>query len=74
VAYFRHRFSLWSSGLNQSSCCVSFIATAGTKGDFIDLKWMKKVKDFQSRWLFVDILKELELFLVTGAPPAKLTT
>jgi hypothetical protein len=49
VAYFRHLFSLWSSGLNQNSGCVSFIATIGTEGDFIDLKWMKKVEDFQSR-------------------------
>jgi hypothetical protein len=74
VVYFRHLFSLRSSGLNQSSGCVSFIATTGTEGDFIDLKWMKKVEDFQSRWFFVDILKELELFLVTGIPPVKLTT
>jgi hypothetical protein len=73
VAYFRHLFSLQSSGLNQSSGCVSFIPTAGTKGDFIDLKWMKKVEDFRSRWLFVDILEESELFLVTGVPPTKLT-
>jgi hypothetical protein len=74
VAYFRHLFSLWSSGLNQSSGCVSFIATAGTEGDFIDLKWMKKVKDFWSRRFFIDILEESELFLVTGVPPTKLTT
>jgi hypothetical protein len=74
VAYFRHLFSLQSSGLNQSSGCVSFIATAGMEGDFIDLKWMKKVEDFWSRWLFVDILKESELFLITGVPPTKLTT
>jgi hypothetical protein len=46
VAYFRHLFFLWSFGLNQSSGCVSFIATARTEGDFIDLKWMKKVEDF----------------------------
>jgi hypothetical protein len=74
VAYFRHLFSLRSSGLNQSSGCISFIATAGTEGDFIDLKWMKKVEDFQSRWFFVDILEESELFLMTGIPPVKLTT
>jgi hypothetical protein len=74
VAYFCHLFSLRSSGLNQSSDCVSFITTAGTEGDFIDLKWMKKVEDFRSRWLFVDILEESELFLVTGVPPTKLTT
>jgi hypothetical protein len=74
VAYFRHLFSLRSSGLNQSSGCVSFIATAETEGDFIDLKWMKKVKDFRSRSFFVDILEESELFLVTGIPPVKLTT
>jgi hypothetical protein len=74
VAYFHHLFFLWSFGLNQSSGCVSFIATAGTEGDFIDLKWMKKVEDFQSRWLFIDNLKESELFLVTGVSPAKLTT
>jgi hypothetical protein len=49
VAYFCHLLSLQSSGLNQSSGCVSFIATAGTEGDFIDLKWMKKVEDFWSR-------------------------
>jgi hypothetical protein len=49
VAYFCHLFSLRSSGLNQSSGCVSFIATAGMEGDFIDLKWMKKVEDFKSR-------------------------
>jgi hypothetical protein len=60
--------------LNQSSGYVSFIATAGTEGDFIDLKWMKKVEDFRSRWLFVDILEESELFLITGVPPTKLTT
>jgi hypothetical protein len=69
VAYFRHLFSLRSSGLNQSFGCVSFIATAGTEGDFIDLKWMKKIEDFRSRWLFVNILEESELFLVTGVPP-----
>jgi hypothetical protein len=74
VAYFHHLFSLRSSGLNQSSGCVSFIATAGTEGDFIDLKWMKKVEDLQSRWFFIDILEESELFLVTGVPPTKLTT
>jgi hypothetical protein len=74
VAYFRHLFSLQSSGLNQSSGCVSFIATAETEDNFIDLKWMKKVEDFWSRWLFVDILEESELFLVTGVPPTKLTT
>jgi hypothetical protein len=44
------------------------------EGDFIDLKWMKKVEDFQSRWFFVDILEESELFLITGVPPVKLTT
>jgi hypothetical protein len=49
VAYFCHLFSLWSSRLNQSSSCISFITTAGTEGDFIELKWMKKVEDFQSR-------------------------
>jgi hypothetical protein len=74
VAYFRHLFSRRSSGPNQSSGCVSFIATAGTEGDFIDLKCMKKVEDFRSRWLFVDILKESELFLIIGVPPTKLTT
>jgi hypothetical protein len=74
VAYFRHLFSLRSSGLNQSFGCISFIATAGTEGDFIDLKWMKKVEDFRSHWFFVDILEELELFLVTRIPPIKLTT
>jgi hypothetical protein len=74
VAYFRHLFSLWSSRLNQSSGCVSFIATTGTEGDIIDLKWMKKVEDFQSRWFFINILEESELFLVTGVPPVKLTT
>jgi hypothetical protein len=74
VAYFRHLFTLRPSGLNQSSGCVSFIATAGTKDDFIDLKWVKKVEDFRSRWLFLDVLEESELFLVTGEPPAKRTT
>jgi hypothetical protein len=71
VAYFHHLFSLWPSGLNQSSGCVSFITTARMEGDFIDLKSMKKVEDFQSRWLFIDILEESELFLVTGVPPAR---
>jgi hypothetical protein len=74
VAYFRHLFSLRSSGPNQSSGCVCFIATVGMEGDFIDLKWMKKVEDFRSRWLFVDILEESKLFLVTGVPPTKLIT
>jgi hypothetical protein len=74
VAYFHHLFSLWSSGLNQSFGCVSFIATTRMEGDFIDLKCMKKVEDFRSHWFFVDILKESELFLVTGIPPIKLTT
>jgi hypothetical protein len=74
VAYFCHLFSLRSSGLNQSLDCVSFITNARAEGDFIDLKWMKKVEDFQSRWLFIDILEESELFLVTGVPPVKLTT
>jgi hypothetical protein len=44
------------------------------EGDFIDLRWMKKVEDFWSHWLFVDILEESELFLLTGVPPVKLTT
>jgi hypothetical protein len=74
VAYFCHLFSLRSSRLNQSSGCVSFIATARTEGNFIDLKWMKKVEDFWSRWFFIDILEESELFLMTGIPPVKLTT
>jgi hypothetical protein len=74
VAYFRHLFSLRSSGLNQSPGCISFIATTRMEGDFIDLKWMKKVEDFQSRWFFIDILEESELFLVTEVPPVKLTT
>jgi hypothetical protein len=38
------------------------------------LKWVKKVEDFQSHWLLVDILEESELFLVTEEPPAKRTT
>jgi hypothetical protein len=62
---------LW---VDQSSGCISFITTARTEGDFIDLKWMKKVEDFRRRWLFIDILEESELFLVTGVPPTKLTT
>jgi hypothetical protein len=74
VVYFRHLFSLRSSGQNQSSGCVSFISTAGMEDNFIDLKWTKKVEDFRSRWFFVDILEELELFLVIGVPPVKLTT
>jgi hypothetical protein len=74
VAYFCHFFTLRPSGLKQSSCCVSFIATAGTEDDFIDLKWVKKVKDFRSCWLFIDVLEESELFLVTREPPAKRTT
>jgi hypothetical protein len=74
VAYFHHLFSLRPSGLNQSSGCVSFSTTAATEGNFIDMKLMKKVEDFQSRWLFVDILEESELFLVTVVPPIKLTT
>jgi hypothetical protein len=60
--------------LNESLGCVSFIATAGTEDDFIDLKCVKKVEDFRSRWLLVDILEESKLFLVTGEPPAKRTT
>jgi hypothetical protein len=35
---------------------------------------VKKVEDFRSRWFFVDILEESELFLVTGIPPIKLNT
>jgi hypothetical protein len=35
---------------------------------------MRKVEDFQSHWLFADILKESELFLFTGVPSVKLTT
>jgi hypothetical protein len=46
VVYFCHLFALRSWGLNQSSGCVSFIATAGNEDDFIDQKWMKMVEDF----------------------------
>jgi hypothetical protein len=74
VAYFHDLFSLRPSGLNQSSGCISFITTTGTGVDFIDLKWMKKVEDFWSRWLFINILEESVLFLVIGVPPVKLTT
>jgi hypothetical protein len=49
--------------------CVSFITIARMEGDFIDLKWMKKVEDFRRCWLFIDILEESELFLITGVPP-----
>jgi hypothetical protein len=69
VVYFHHLFSLRPSGLNQSSGCISFITTTGTEDDFVELKWMKKVEDFWSRWLFVDILEESEFFLVTRVPP-----
>jgi hypothetical protein len=65
MVYFSHLFTLRSSGLNQSSGCVSFTAIARTKDDFIDLNWMKKVEDFLSRCLFVDILEDSEFFLVT---------
>jgi hypothetical protein len=69
VAYFHHLITFWPSGLNQSSGCISFIATVGTEDDFIDLKWVKKVEDFRNHWLSVDILEESEHFLVTrGAP------
>jgi hypothetical protein len=47
---------------------VSFITTAGTEGDFIDLKGMKKVEDFRSRWLFVDSIEESELFHPSSSP------
>jgi hypothetical protein len=46
----------------------------GTKDEFIDMKWVKKVEDFQSCWIFIDIFEDSELFLVTGDPPAKRTT
>jgi hypothetical protein len=70
VAYFRHLFSLRSSGLNQSSGYVSFIATAGTEGNFINLKWMKKVEDFRSRWFFIDILKNQSSSSSPECPPS----
>jgi hypothetical protein len=35
---------------------------------------MNKIEDFRSRWFFIDILEESELFLVIGVPPVKLTT
>jgi hypothetical protein len=73
VAYFCNLFSIQPSRVNQSSGCISFITTTGTEGNFIDLKWMKKVEDFRSSWIFIDILEESEL-LITGVPPAKLTT
>jgi hypothetical protein len=59
MAYFRHLFSLQPSGMNQSSGCVSFITTTGTEGEFIDLKWMKKVEDFRSEALPEEALKSL---------------
>jgi hypothetical protein len=34
---------------------------------------LKKVEEFQSGWLFVDVLEESELFLITREPPAKRT-
>jgi hypothetical protein len=74
VAYICHLFTLQPSGLNQSSGYVSFIATAGIEDDFIDLKWVNKVEDFRSRWLFIDIREESKLSLITGEPPAKCTT
>jgi hypothetical protein len=74
MVYFRHLFALRPSGLNQSLGCVSFITTVGTKNDFIKLQWTRKVDDFRSRWLFVDVLEESELFLIAGEPPAKHTT
>jgi hypothetical protein len=37
------------------------------------LKWMKKVEDFRSRWFFIDILEESELFLVKGSLPSSST-
>jgi hypothetical protein len=37
VVYFRYLFTLRPSRLNQSLGCISFISTAGTEDDFIDL-------------------------------------
>jgi hypothetical protein len=37
-------------------------------------KWVKKVEDFWICCLFVDVLEESKLFLVTGEPPTKRTT
>jgi hypothetical protein len=34
----------------------------------------EKVKDFRSRWLFIDVLEDSDLFLIIGEPPAKCTT
>jgi hypothetical protein len=45
--------------MNQSSGCISFITTTGTEGEFIDLKWMKKVEDFWSEALPEEALKSL---------------
>jgi hypothetical protein len=42
--------------------------------DFIDLKWMKKVEDFWSRWLCINILEESDLFLVIGDKGSIATT
>jgi hypothetical protein len=47
---------------------------AGTKDDFIDMKWLKKVEDFRSHWIFINIFEDSELFLVTSNPPAKWMT
>jgi hypothetical protein len=74
VAYFHHLFALRSSRQNQSLGCVSFITMAETKEDFIDMKWVKKVEDFESRWIYVDILEDSELFSVMGEPPSKRTS
>jgi hypothetical protein len=74
VAYFCHLFALRRSGLNQSSGFVSFIAMAGIGDDFIDLNWMKKVEDFRSRWLFVNVLTDSEFFIVMGEPLSRCTT
>jgi hypothetical protein len=74
MAYFCHLFALRSSGQNQSSGCVSFIATTETEEDFIDMKWVKKVEDFRSHWIFVDILKDSRHFSILEEPPAKQTS
>jgi hypothetical protein len=35
---------------------------------------LKKVEEFWSHWLFIDVLEESKLFHVTSEPPAKRTT
>ena len=71
VALWRCFYSLRITAGNQRSGCVSFRIADGMSEKIINMRVMKKVEGFRSRWIFMDARQFSPLFLLPTAPAVK---